>query len=337
MDSDDSTGACVPCKRRGLECGPRTWPMKTAKRQRPSATSPVKSLSIGSPALTSNSPDDSRLATLEAKVNELEMKLRLSRESGASNSASLYLLSLPFLIPRSNPIFDYFQQHEQTDWPHGSGSVAGIASLNNGESSQSVRNDNDWLCIPREDHQQYLCSDSQYNISSGIPYQDPFTSNIHDRPDFLTIATVIWSSTPQFTAPITNFLDMHFRSIQARITGFRATTLNLLSDQLNPWPVVEWREDGDTDVLVIFKVEDNEPCSYLMHFGMGLNYEVNGKRWRRSAVRWLVPSMDYLQELFTALHHLLGLVSVKEEEMLRLCFSTDLILGAETVGEYLSL
>jgi len=109
----------------------------------------------------------------------------------------------------------------------------------------------------------------------------------------------------ELVGPITEHLERYFHSQASRITGFRAGSVRLLNDD-KVWPVVEWRENHDTDVLAIFKVMGSgAPCGYLMHYGEGIVWQ-DRKRWRRSFITWQVSEMGDLGDLFAVVQHILG-------------------------------
>jgi len=146
-------------------------------------------------------------------------------------------------------------------------------------------------------------------ISSARAYMtNEYGANYH-RPDYSTIMATISGALPQHSLLITNFLENHFQNTKARVTGLRARAVNYFPGQVKPWPVVEWREDQDTDISLIFDIENQElPCSYLMHTGVGLGWHGEGRRWRKSSFMWFVAEVHQLKELFVAAQQILGVL-----------------------------
>jgi hypothetical protein len=139
------------------------------------------------------------------------------------------------------------------------------------------------------------------------------------EPNLTTIARVISSVATHFTLPISRLLDNYYQSRgPTRITGLRASSVNLFNGQSNPWPVVEWIEGADTDVTAIFKTDHRALCSYILHFGVGSRWEAEGRHWELSSLTWVVPEVDHLRELFTAAQRILGLVSLSDTDVANL-------------------
>lgn len=134
-------------------------------------------------------------------------------------------------------------------------------------------------------------------------------------------ATIIETLTPYVSdpelGPITGYLQTYFGTSWRRITGFRAGFVHLLNDEKR-WPVVEWREDHDTDVLAIFKVMGpGIPCGCLMHYGEGIAW-LERTRWRRSALTWQVTEIGDLCDLFLVAQHSLGMLHWSNEDIVNL-------------------
>jgi len=118
-----------------------------------------------------------------------------------------------------------------------------------------------------------------------------------ERPHFVQIAEIISFATPQYTGPVTIFLDSRFNSAKAHISNFRAKTLTLLLGDV--MPLVQWRENDERDVAIIFKIEYDGTLSQLTYQGGG--YEVPGQIWRNPVMEWSAIRLDHLKELFLAL------------------------------------
>jgi hypothetical protein len=122
----------------------------------------------------------------------------------------------------------------------------------------------------------------------------------------------------ELVGPIAEHLQRYFQSQASRITGFRAGIVRLLNDD-TIWPVVEWRENLDTDVLAVFKVTGSgAPCGYLMHYGEGLVWQ-DHKRWRRSFIAWQVVEMGDLGDLFVVVQHILGMLYWSDKDLVNPC------------------
>ena len=138
------------------------------------------------------------------------------------------------------------------------------------------------------------------------------------HPDTATIVEILLMYVSvEEVGPITGYLERYFRSGFRRITGFRAGVVTLLNDE-KLWPVVEWREDYDTEVLAIFKVMGpGIPCGCLMHYGDGIAW-LDRKRWRRSLLTWQVTVIGDLCDLFVVAQHILGMLHWSDEDIANL-------------------
>ena len=108
------------------------------------------------------------------------------------------------------------------------------------------------------------------------------------------------------------------------ISGFRASVIYSLTDDDSAWPVLEWREGTDTEVLAILYVDDDdaEVCSWLMHYGVGQGKGT--KRWQKSWISWSVGEIGHLKSLFGAARHLLGVLGWSVDDILKLYCKRDL-------------
>lgn len=121
----------------------------------------------------------------------------------------------------------------------------------------------------------------------------------------------------QEVGPIADYIDRYFRSTSRPITGFRAGVVKLFNDE-KVWPIVEWREGPDTDVMAIFKVMGPDtPCGCLMHYGNGIEWGVR-KRWRESLLEWQVAAIADLCDLFMVAQHILGILHWSNEDIVNL-------------------
>jgi hypothetical protein len=113
---------------------------------------------------------------------------------------------------------------------------------------------------------------------------------------------------------VTRAVVMHLQSTKAQMTALRATAAYPLIDDASSWPVVEWKEDDDTEVLAIFHidedVEEPESCSWVTHTGVGpcKDDDKTQRRWRKSSIAWNVGHLGHLKTLFGAAQHILDLL-----------------------------
>jgi len=119
---------------------------------------------------------------------------------------------------------------------------------------------------------------------------------------------------------ITEYLARYFElTPHGRVTGFRAV-VTLLLGEIRGWPVIEWREGYDTEVLAIFKIEPQTArCCCLMHYGEGIGW-YDRKRWRRSLLTWQIGEVDDLKELLVVAQHILGMLHWSDTDILNLYF-----------------
>jgi hypothetical protein len=154
--------------------------------------------------------------------------------------------------------------------------------------------------------------------------------------DTLTIQGMIsqWT-THEAAKSITQSLAIYQETTNAHMTGFRASTIYSFTSNGQSWPVVEWREDDDTEVLAIFDVEPHVVqtglCSWLMHHGMGINQSKEPRRWKKTSISWSVLCISRLKVLFRAAQQLLGILGWSVEEAVRLyCQSSPEDCSSET-------
>jgi hypothetical protein len=104
---------------------------------------------------------------------------------------------------------------------------------------------------------------------------------------------------------------MHLQSTKAQMTALRATAAHPLVDDASSWPVVEWKEGDDIEVLAIFHVDEDveepESCSWVTHTGVGpCEDDKTERRWKKSSVAWNVGHLGHLKTLFGAAQHILS-------------------------------
>ena len=136
----------------------------------------------------------------------------------------------------------------------------------------------------------------------------------------------VWNS-PEVTRRIMCSLQRHFKATDTRVTRFRASIIFSLTNDDCSWPVVEWKEQDDTEVIAIFYVDETMPsdvCGWLMHYGRGIVKDSKeDMRWEKTSIAWSVGDMDHLKSLFEAGQHLLGILQWPTEDMLRLYCKTE--------------
>jgi len=137
--------------------------------------------------------------------------------------------------------------------------------------------------------------------------------------DYSRILSILFNKMgPEIALQITRSLHRHYLSNMAQITDVRATMIYNFKPEWTPWPVVEWREGDNTDVVAIFKVEDDvSPCSYLMHCGVG-SWQEDGRHWMESSLVSLVSNFEQLKELFQAGQHIFGILQWSNVDLLAL-------------------
>jgi hypothetical protein len=147
--------------------------------------------------------------------------------------------------------------------------------------------------------------------------------------DFITISKLVsvWT-TPEVAQRIVCCLQKHFAATDATLTRFRASIVYSMTDDEIAWPVVEWTENDDTEVIAIFYIDEDAPpevCSWLMHYGVGiLEDSKNGMRWEKTYISWNVGGIDHLQLLFEAAQQLLGILRWSPQDILQLYCKRDL-------------
>ena len=125
-------------------------------------------------------------------------------------------------------------------------------------------------------------------------------------------------------------LEHRFQQNNAHVTAFRASVVYSFTNERCSFPVIEWREGMDTEVMAIFLLDDQGTvCSWLMHYGYGTNTSGDGGRWRSTSISWCVGEIMHLKSLFEAAQHLLGILQWKPEDILNFYCKRDLGSGSE--------
>lgn len=82
-------------------------------------------------------------------------------------------------------------------------------------------------------------------------------------------ATFINSLPLKIATVIGKMFLQDLRSRTGWITGLRATLVYPMATDENPWLIVEWIENGDTEAMAIYQIaEDSGICGYLMHLSV---------------------------------------------------------------------
>lgn len=157
-----------------------------------------------------------------------------------------------------------------------------------------------------------ISSPDSLSFSYTIEPQNPPESTLNTMPDQFDFENIFRLLSSRMEDPVafkvTQSLYRHYQSTMEPITYIRPTVIYPLTETKESWPLVEWVDGDDTDVVAIFKVVDNAvPCSHLMHCGLG-RWQGNGSRWRETHLEWLVSSLDDVKELFHVGLHIFGMV-----------------------------
>lgn len=164
-------------------------------------------------------------------------------------------------------------------------------------------------------------------VRNGVSVQLPIClRQFHDRvsqtlpistphPDHRDILTILYKEglSHQLAIKITKFL-LHSNSPLK--TGLRCSVVYPIGHDDVFWVIVEWKEDGDTDVITIFNIYDeDEPgfASWMMHRGYG------DRPWRKTSISWSVVNIEHLRLLFEAAQHVIGILELPTADALKLC------------------
>lgn len=119
-------------------------------------------------------------------------------------------------------------------------------------------------------------------------------------------------TTREAATSIAQAILVYQQTTNVQMKGFRSSAVYSFTNNKRSWPVVEWIEDNDTEVLAIFDVEahvaETGLCSWIMHHGMGIDKDKQSGRWKKTSISWSVFSIDRLNTLFQAAQHLLGIL-----------------------------
>ena len=122
---------------------------------------------------------------------------------------------------------------------------------------------------------------------------------------------------------IARSLQERFGPLGAQVTGFRVSILFAFRNDDRSWPVVEWKEGNDTELVALFHFDDNSQspgvCSWLVHYATGISSDPSDEaRWSKTSIAWGVTDMSHLKTLFGAAQHFLGILEWSPEVALNL-------------------
>jgi hypothetical protein len=307
-------GPCLRCQERGMgayECRGDQGPHENKQQQLdiPAASNSASKLneSGGQVAMLSSDVTSlySEVAALKASFSNIEGLLALLV---SPNTTQLY--SQPRYFPAlqakncnpNNPVFSGKTTQLEQSTSH--------AEFENGTphdpDSVSLTSLWDFLQFPY---------DSPTNDPTAELLEPPRGSNTIENHEnaqatqYSAILEVVSTYvSPESATIMAEFLEHHYSSRQSRITGLRAGVLPALSASEGGCPIVEWREDPETNVTAIFKMDvAGAQCSCLLHYGVGNSWQSDGNRWRRSSLAWNVITIGHLKNLLEAAQHMLGM------------------------------
>ena len=104
------------------------------------------------------------------------------------------------------------------------------------------------------------------------------------------------------------------------IRGFRASAVYPLANSGPSWPLLEWTEGEDTEVMAIFElngVTDLAECNWLVSCRYN-SHGPSGGQGRSGSVNWRVTQLRHLKMLFEVAQHLSGILAWSPEDTHRL-------------------
>ena len=132
------------------------------------------------------------------------------------------------------------------------------------------------------------------------------------------------------------FLEQIVPKRNTEITACRACVIFPLVGDAQSWPVVEWQEGSNTDVIAMFHVENEEepePFSWILH-----SITISGQqesRSNRNTFFWRVTDLPILNTLFRVAQHALGILSWSTADANKLyCEQTDKEKKDFSINEY---
>jgi hypothetical protein len=157
--------------------------------------------------------------------------------------------------------------------------------------------------------------------------------------DYDTICKAVsaWTTTER-SISIAKSLWKHFEKPEVHITAFRVSVLFAFVNDERSWPVVEWKEDNDKELMALFHFDDQNPRSevgsWLVHYGAGIS--TDEARWSVTSIAWGVTDMSHLKTLFGAAQHFLGILEWDPQVALHLYCGTE-PLNSPSEQEYVLL
>jgi hypothetical protein len=140
--------------------------------------------------------------------------------------------------------------------------------------------------------------------------------------DKIFSAISAWT-TSERTLAIAQTLWNYFETSHVHITAFRVSILYGFLNDDRSWPVVEWKEGNDKELIALFHFDDKcrrpKVCSWLVHYGAGIISDPTDEtRWTETFIAWGVTNMSHLKILFGAAQHFLGILEWSPEVALNL-------------------
>lgn len=113
--------------------------------------------------------------------------------------------------------------------------------------------------------------------------------------------------------PIVHWLQRYMDIEDRLLTKWHVSTIYSPTENHCSWPVVQWTENGDTQVIAIFQIDDDQCTNCLMHTG-----QIENGTWKTSALSWEVVDIDDLHTLVAAIVQMYGVLQWCPEDMVEL-------------------
>ena len=138
--------------------------------------------------------------------------------------------------------------------------------------------------------------------------------------DFDELRKTIASYTSEEVANrVIQCLKWHMLATKVSITGLRASVIYPILDDRSPWPVLQWVEGGNVEVMAIFEIDGSSDVpfgSWVMH--RGIRAGAGGGAWAHCAISWSVMNIDHLRDMFRAAQHLSGVLTWPSTDIYKL-------------------
>jgi hypothetical protein len=219
-----------------------------------------------------------------------------------------------FLLICRNDIHQLFPDFATTSWGDPGTDTAAVPITTN--AFQHV-------VTPATPYQDLNGNATDWNTENNLPQGSQYQfvpSHTGEKPALVNLREIIEvfiTSRPEIANPILEFLERHHASRGAQITGLRACLVHLDRESYSVFPVVQWKEGFETDVMALFSVAEDGCCNSLMHYGEGNTWQQDGTRWHRATLHWSVFDFTQLKRLFAAAKQLLGMQHWKYMETIR--------------------